>query len=129
MQQRRGAAACLAAALRGTLIFCLNTQTSLVAAGDRPSVGPSVLTDWARQLVETGDADALDAANACRAALARRGYDLHLHMPTAPPLTAVDMGAPWKATRPERGSVTYPTIQPSPSISARHGGTTPHAAV
>ncbi|GAB4823721.1 hypothetical protein N2152v2_010767 [Parachlorella kessleri] len=84
---RAEAARSTQAAKRYMVSFAVDTQTSLIAAGDRPTVSPAMLWQWIDYLMEVSyhDGDALCGviAGRCREELAQRGYHLPAKVRTA----------------------------------------------
>ncbi len=77
---RSEAARALQAARQHMVCFAVDTQASLVAAGEKPTVTPAMLQQWVEQLQEVaarnGDQLCGAVAERCRGALALRGYYL-----------------------------------------------------
>lgn len=77
---RSEAARALRAARHQAVAFAVDTQTSLVLAGDKPTVTPQMLAEWVGYLLDVaeqeGDEGCGLVAERCRASLAQRGYNL-----------------------------------------------------
>lgn len=58
------------------LSLYVDHQTKLLAAGDKPTVTPSLLQSWVSELLLSPDIDCKNSATLCRVILQRRGYTM-----------------------------------------------------
>jgi len=58
------------------LSLYVDHQTKLLAAGDRPTVTPSLLQSWVSELLMSPDVECQNSATLCRVSLQRRGYTM-----------------------------------------------------
>lgn len=60
------------------LSLYVDQQAKLLAAGDRPTVTPSLLQSWISELLMSSDSDCKNSATLCSISLQRRGYTMKL---------------------------------------------------